>query len=58
MSVDTARWLFNAIESKPSRAALREKPHVLRDVGRVALSPRFETVVDAGSISVRPPFPP
>jgi hypothetical protein len=51
-SVDTARWLFNAIENKVARAALREESHVLREVGRVAHSPRFETVVDGARIRV------
>ncbi len=58
MSVDTARWLFNKVENRPLREALRERPFVLRDVGRVALAPRFETVTGAHGIEVRQPATP
>lgn len=53
MSVDNARWVFNAIEGKPDRTALREKPFVLRDVGRVATSARFEVITDGTGIRVQ-----
>lgn len=57
MSVDSARWLFNLVEGTPDRAALREKPFVLRDVGRVALAARFPTTNGPGGIEVRPLAP-
>ncbi|MGN7150369.1 hypothetical protein ACTHQ6_15400 [Arthrobacter sp. SAFR-179] len=52
MFVDNARWLFNAIENKPDRTALREKPFVLRDVGRGPIVPRFGVIVDANGMRV------
>lgn len=58
MSVDTARWLFNKVENRPPREALRERSSVLRDVGRVALTPRFETVAGARGIEVQKPAAP
>lgn len=56
MSVDNARWLFNMIEGKPDRTALREKPFVLRDVGRVATFARFDVEMDDAGIRVKRPF--
>lgn len=53
--VDNARWLFNTIEGKPDRTALREKPFVLRDVGRVATFARFEVEMDGVGIRVQQP---
>ncbi|WIG18398.1 hypothetical protein [Kocuria rosea] len=55
MSVDNARWLFNAIEGKPDRTALREKPFVLRDMGRVATFARFDVIADEIGIRVQRP---
>jgi hypothetical protein len=57
MSVDTARWLFNLVEARPDRAALREKPFVLRNAGRVALAARFPTAMGSAGIEVRPLAP-
>ncbi len=50
-SVDTGRWLFNAIEGLPDRARLRDFG-TLKSVGRAALAPRFPTVVTAAGIRV------
>ncbi len=58
MSVDTARWLFNKVENRPARESLRERASVLRDVGRVALAPRFPTATGADGIEVRKPTTP
>jgi hypothetical protein len=54
-AVDTSRWLFNKIEGKPERAAVREKgPGVIRSVGRVALTPRFPAGIEDGGIVLHP----
>ncbi len=53
-SVDTGRWLFNAIEGLPDRARLRDFG-TLKSVGRAALAPRFHTVVTAEGIRVESP---
>jgi hypothetical protein len=53
-AVDTGRWLYNRIESKPERERLREKGGLLRAVGRVALSPRFPAVVSVDGITLAP----
>jgi len=52
-AVDTSRWLFNKIEAKPDRAALRDKG-VLKSVGRVALTMRYPAAVGAGGITLGP----
>jgi hypothetical protein len=54
--VDTGRWLYNEIESKPARKALREfsKHSVLRSVGRSALTVRFPSRLDAEGITLAP----
>jgi hypothetical protein len=51
--VDSGRWLFNFIEQRPARRDLREKPNVLRSVGRSALSPRFSTALTADGVRVQ-----
>lgn len=54
--VDTGRWLYNAIESKPERTHLREfaPSGVLRSVGRSEMSVRFPSEIDATGITLRP----
>jgi hypothetical protein len=50
--VDNGRWLYNKIEAKPARAALRETDLAIKSIGRVALAPRFPTVIGADGITV------
>lgn len=49
-AVDTSRWLYNKIESKPERERLREFGGVIRAVGRVDMSVRFDAKVRDGAI--------
>jgi len=52
-AVDTGRWLYNKIEGKADRARLRDYG-VLKSAGRVALTIRFPSAVDADGITLRP----
>jgi hypothetical protein len=53
-AVDTGRWLYNKIESKPDRTKLRETEGVLKSVGREAMSPRFPATTGADGIILGP----
>ena len=52
--VDTGRWLYNKIERKPDRVALREVGGLKRSLGRRALAIRFPSVLDSNGITLRP----
>jgi len=52
-AVDTGRWLYNKIESKPVRTSLRDKG-VIKSVGRSALVPWFSATVSADGITLKP----
>lgn len=53
-AVDTGRWLFNRIEGKPEREAVRERG-LLRSVGRSSMAPRFVTRVGSRGVEVEQP---
>ncbi len=52
--VDTGRWLYNKIERKSDRVALREVGGLKRSLGRRALAIRFPSVLDSNGITLRP----
>lgn len=52
--VDTGRWLYNKVEDKPERAAVREKGGVLRSAGRAAMSIRFPAEVTKDGVRLHP----
>jgi hypothetical protein len=54
-AVDTGRWLYNKIEDKADRALLRDHS-ALKSTGRVALAPRFPSMIDANGITMGPLF--
>jgi hypothetical protein len=58
-SVDTSRWLYNKIETKPEREHLREfgGGGLVRAVGRTAMAPRFPSSVSGGGIVLTSPEP-
>jgi hypothetical protein len=55
--VDNGRWLFNKIEGRQDRARLRDSG-AYKSIGRVLLSPRFQTRTDGKHFLVAAPGPP
>jgi hypothetical protein len=54
--VDTGRWLYNMIEGRPDREALREEGKLSRAVGRVSMRAQFPAHVDEDGITLGPMF--
>lgn len=56
--VDTARWIYSAIEGDSARQALREKHFALRSIGRFALNMRFDAeITEDGAVVYEPALP-
>jgi hypothetical protein len=51
-AVDTGRWLYNKIENRQDRVAVRGEGNVLKSVGRVALAHRFPALIGDSSITL------